>query len=669
MFAQESEFAALRDQLIGSELIGTANARYYPREVIGEGGQGWVYKANYDEPDGMWVVVKVLRPDSVTQETLTRFRREADVLRMLGGQASPNPNVVRFYDHGVATVPFFKEQVNMPFTVLVYVDGVTLAKLLEGPPRRSLGVERVRRVLRQVVRALETVHAHRVVHRDLKPSNILLTMQGNAEIAKVTDFGLVKLVDFKLTQSATVAGASLGYAPPEQYEQGNERVSSRTDVFSLAAILFEALAGREAFPYREGENPLRVISRLLTGPRPSLATHPQLIAGELAGQQDLIEQIDEQIGRATMSDPEQRHAGCRALWDAVEPLLREAKRRADQAGVRVPSARPPARSVPSVPAPARTASVQGGTVPGAGFGVQTVGSAAIEITRPLIRVVHGPAADSSFRAALVGGDGSMIAAGPSGFARWDGCGWQSLPQPAGLEARAVRGIARAQGGQILVYGDRGLLAALNANGLAEPLAEPMIDVNFYGAWCDDIGGVVAVGERLSHVCGVVAYATAHREVKLHRVQWSPRLRSVTCLVGGELIACGDAGALVTLNLPQCTQLPWARTGHLYCVAARPDGGASLVGSGGHALSVGPRMDVALEVVQTTRDLIATNIGADGAMWAVGAAGRILRRTNGVWERIGVEVPISSKFIALGPTDAGLLAVAEDGLVVDIRQER
>jgi len=170
MFAQESEFAALRDQLIGSELIGTASARYYPREVIGEGGQGWVYKANYDEPDGMWVVVKVLRPDSVTEETLTRFRREADVLRMLGGQASPNPNVVRFYDHGVTTVRFYKEQVQMPFTVLEYVDGVTLGKLLEGPPRRSLGVERVRRVLRQVVRALETVHAHRVVHRDLKPS-------------------------------------------------------------------------------------------------------------------------------------------------------------------------------------------------------------------------------------------------------------------------------------------------------------------------------------------------------------------------------------------------------------------------------------------------------------------------------------------------------------------
>jgi len=89
MFAQESEFAALRDQLIGSELIGTASARYYPREVIGEGGQGWVYKANYDEPDGMWVVVKVLRPDSVTEETLTRFRRERAYFACWAGRGAP----------------------------------------------------------------------------------------------------------------------------------------------------------------------------------------------------------------------------------------------------------------------------------------------------------------------------------------------------------------------------------------------------------------------------------------------------------------------------------------------------------------------------------------------------------------------------------------------------
>ena len=205
MNANDARLQRLRDQLIGSCIDGTGGVHYFICELIGEGGQGWVYKAHYDEPDGMWVVIKVLRPDSATRETLERFRREAEVLRLLGAQPSQTPNVVRFFDHGYASVTFDSEQLRLPYTVMEYVDGITLGKLLEGPPRCSLPVERVRRVLRQVVRALEAVHAHRVVHRDLKPSNILITSQGNAEVVKVTDFGIVKLVDFKLTQSASVA--------------------------------------------------------------------------------------------------------------------------------------------------------------------------------------------------------------------------------------------------------------------------------------------------------------------------------------------------------------------------------------------------------------------------------------------------------------------------------
>ena len=82
--AQDSTLLALRDQLIGTTLVGTSGVPFHLRELLGEGGQGWVYKANYDEPDGMWVVVKMLRPDSVNDETMIRFRREAEVLRMLG---------------------------------------------------------------------------------------------------------------------------------------------------------------------------------------------------------------------------------------------------------------------------------------------------------------------------------------------------------------------------------------------------------------------------------------------------------------------------------------------------------------------------------------------------------------------------------------------------------
>lgn len=677
MLAHDSTMAALCDRLLGSSVVGTGNVRYYLRELIGKGGQGWVFKANYDEPDGIWVVVKVLRPDSVNQETYARFRREAEVLRMLGAQATPTPNVVRFYDHGMAPVTFpndlaGEQQAQVPFTVLEYVDGMTLAQVLEGPPRCALSVERARRVLRQVVRALEAVHAHRVVHRDLKPSNILITDQGNTELVKVTDFGLVKLVDFRMTQTAAVAGASLGYAPPEQYEQGNERVSVRTDVFSLATILFEVLAGREAFPCVDGENPLRVISRILAGPRPSLAASPGSVSRELAGQDDLIAALDQEIAVATQADPDRRHGSCRAFWDVVEPILRTAAERAKARGSagEMGSGAHERQAIGSPGSP-RATPVRATLVMRDGHPaarpVKTGAPSATDLWHPVVTMLSGPVAGLALCDALIGGDGTMMAAGPRGFFRWDGRIWSELPLPAGVEPRAVRGLVRTPSSQILVFGDRGLASVVPPTGVAEPLTSPLIDLCFHGAFCATDGCVVLVGERLSRSCGAVARIDARGAVELHSVERTPRLRSVARLLGGQIVACGDAGALVCVDLPHVTPIPWECTGHLCGVAARPDGGASVVGSGGHALSLGDDLRVVLEAVQTTRDLCATNVGRDGAMWAAGVAGRLLRRGDGGWKRIPVDCVADSRLIVLGLTDSGMIVLGESGVVLDLRE--
>jgi eukaryotic-like serine/threonine-protein kinase len=215
----------VRERLLGKAIEGSGNIRYHLREVLGEGGQGWVYRANYDDPDGFWIVVKVLRPEGVQEESLKRFEREAEVLRMLGSVPNPNPNIVRFYDYGVHVVDMPEGELPLPFLVLEYVDGQTLGKVVHAAGGFGLPVVRVRRIMKQVARALATVHERRIVHRDLKPSNILLTQLQGQEVAKVTDFGLVKLPELSAHRTATVAGASLGYAPPEQYEMGNNRVS------------------------------------------------------------------------------------------------------------------------------------------------------------------------------------------------------------------------------------------------------------------------------------------------------------------------------------------------------------------------------------------------------------------------------------------------------------
>ena len=175
--------------------------------------------------------------------------------------------------------------------------------------------------------ALEDVHAQKVVHRDLKPSNVLLASEGGTEVAKVTDFGLVKVVDISFGKTTALAGASLGYAPPEQFEQGNRRVGPRTDVFSFAAILFEMLTGARAFPYGDGENPLIIVTRLLNGPRPSLSKTRGMVARELASRPEIVEQLQAVLVRATAAEPSDRHTSVSELWGEIEPLLRTVSER------------------------------------------------------------------------------------------------------------------------------------------------------------------------------------------------------------------------------------------------------------------------------------------------------------------------------------------------------
>ena len=124
---------SVSDLLPGQVLRGTGGVRYHLRERIGEGGQGWVFAASWNEPDGYRVVVKVMRPDVVSAESLSRFEREASVLRMLGQAARPNPHVVRFFDHAKDTLvdPSGGDPIEIFFTVLECVAGPTLEKVLE----------------------------------------------------------------------------------------------------------------------------------------------------------------------------------------------------------------------------------------------------------------------------------------------------------------------------------------------------------------------------------------------------------------------------------------------------------------------------------------------------------------------------------------------------------
>jgi serine/threonine-protein kinase len=702
MPAPDPRLVPLRDSLAGQVLRGSGDVTYHLRECIGEGGQGWVFRANWDDPSGHVVIVKVLRPDVVATEALRRFEREADVLRMLSTQGRPNPYIVRFYDHAVAQVPspFGPEPLTLPFTVLEYVDGTTLEKVLSDQKGRGLPAERTRRLLRMISQALDVVHAQKIVHRDLKPSNILLATEAGTEIAKVTDFGLVKLVEMNLQRTAALAGASLGYAPPEQYEQGNKRVSPRTDVFSLAAVAYEMLAGRPAFPFNEGENPLLIVTRILNGQRPTLMRSRNALAPELEGQSALVEALDRELTRALAADPNARHESVMEFWKAIEPSLRAASE----------ENRPPPKS--KVSGFDATARVADGDAPAraGGSGVQVRGHAAIAmpaagsaaaILRPtpmppaLDRIseaqASSPAAWSwtvlttalspgSIRGAAFrpAGDAAM-AVSASGLMRWAGGAWSPMSLPAHVQRASIRGLRWLADASILLFGEGGLVARVAPNGVAQLWRVPDSEITFLGALAEANGTTTLVGERPYRgavarsvpgtTAGVVAQFSGDRVTIVSDAINSTRLRGVTRLTSGTLVACGDWGSIVRIELGVVEHVGSICGGHLASIAPLAGGGAVTVGVGGHALSLNARLEAQLEAVQTTRDLLSLATTEDGQAWAGSAQARLLRRSQAGtpgWVRMSGELGVSSNVIAVWAGPRSVRAIGDDGAVVEGR---
>jgi serine/threonine-protein kinase len=663
---------ALRDLLPGRVLEGTRGARYHVRERIGEGGQGWVYTAAWDEPGGFLVIVKLLRPDAVTVEALARFEREAQVLRMLGQAARPNPHIVRFFDHASARLPspHGGDPVDLRYTVLEYVRGQTLEAVLAQSRNVGIPLDRTRRIGRQVTLALSDVHAHKIVHRDLKPSNVLLANEGGTEVAKVTDFGLVKVVDVSLGKTTALAGASLGYAPPEQFEQGNRRVSARTDVFSFAAMLYEMLTGVRAFPYGDGENPLIIVTRLLNGPRPSLVHTRGALPPELAQQRDLVERLDAIIVRATAAEPNERHASIDELWGEVEPVLRGASERRSFA--------PPAGD-------AAAASRQAGLLEtletthqqGAPEGDAKLSNPAAWTWRVRVPPVRAGAAKS---AAFDASGEAAVAIGSAGLLRWDGAGWTQVALPPELDVRLLRGMTWLRPGEILLYGARSTAVRLVPGSGIEPWQMPDLEVTFLGAHADPQGTVTLVGERPARravrgggqatTMGTIAQFARGKLTLVSDASACARLRAATRLRSGVVVACGDWGAIVRLELGVAEHVGSVCGGHLHAIAAMPDGGALTVGAGGHALSLSPRLQAQLEAVQTTRDLLslAVDCNANGACaWAGSAQARLLRRTptaGSSWVRMSGELGLQSSVVALWVTPRAVRAICDDGAVVE-----
>jgi len=264
--------------------------------LLGTGGMGEVYRAK-DTRLGRSVAIKILRPQfSADPIRKQRFEREAKTISSLN-----HPHICVLYDVG--------HQDGTDYLVMECVEGETLAKRLEKGP---LPLEQVLKYGAQITDALDKAHRSGVVHRDLKPGNLMLTPSG----AKLLDFGLAKPAapvltgatltaatrDSAMTEEGRIVG-TFQYMPPEQVE--GKEVDSRSDIFSLGAVLYEMVTGKKAF---EGKSQLSVASAILEkAPQPMSTLKPTTPLT-----------LDHVVGRCLAKDPEERWQSARDLKMALE---------------------------------------------------------------------------------------------------------------------------------------------------------------------------------------------------------------------------------------------------------------------------------------------------------------------------------------------------------------
>jgi len=242
-----------------SPLVQALSDRYVIERELGQGGMATVYLA-HDVKHDRKVAVKVLRPELAAVLGAERFLNEIKVTAGLS-----HPNILPLHDSGrVAEVQSGSSQ-EFLYYVMPCIEGVTLRDRINR--EKQLQVDDALKITEQIASALDYAHQRDVVHRDIKPENILF----HVGVAMVADFGIALAVKSAGGERLTETGLSLGtpsYMSPEQIA-GVREIDGRSDIYSLACVLYEMLAGETPFT---GPNAQAIVARHMTDPVPPITT-------------------------------------------------------------------------------------------------------------------------------------------------------------------------------------------------------------------------------------------------------------------------------------------------------------------------------------------------------------------------------------------------------------
>ncbi len=285
--AASASYAIDGESTLRAAIEQTLGDRYEILRPLGSGGMGAVFLARERALDRL-VAIKVLRPDlAEAVEGRERFRREARIAAHL-------------FHPGILPLHTFGESGGIWYFVMGYVRGQSLADRLRLESR--LSSTDARRLLAELADALDWAHRHGVVHRDIKPSNILIDDESGRAI--LADFGISKLTGG--SDSLTITGIVVGsphFMSPEQAIASSD-VDERSDLYSLGAVAYAMLAGREPFA---GASANELMYRRLTQDPAPLSAIAPTVPADLASV----------VMRCLARDPMLRWASARELRDAI----------------------------------------------------------------------------------------------------------------------------------------------------------------------------------------------------------------------------------------------------------------------------------------------------------------------------------------------------------------